>query len=115
MGLSNSTYDEAQLKFCNAITSWLIKNVWLSDRSNGEEAGCYYANETTNTQVNMIELYTMVFQSPVDQHQQDLTPSRLGRILSIDGWCSGHPGTKNLVKFSKALPPSSYASQFQPI
>lgn len=65
-----------------------------------------------NVQAHTEELQTMMFQSPVDKNHQDLTPSRMTRITSVECWHLGNLGTKKLVKVAQELPPSPYAPQY---
>lgn len=49
IGCTDSIYVKAEYNFCSQSAPWIIKKIWLSDGSNREKKGCYYANTTTNS------------------------------------------------------------------
>lgn len=60
-------------KFCSKSAPWIIKDIGLSNGPNGENKGCYFENSTTKSEAYMIEICTMVFQSPVVSKEELVT------------------------------------------
>lgn len=105
-------------------SSWTIDKLWFSKGLEGKEIpGCYYATELGREGVYQIDLYT--FQISGSHHNRKnhsvtddsnywhgTLKSRISGIMTIDSWCSNHPGSRMALAHSKSREPSDHCIPF---